>query len=199
MSWIRIVIAFVLVDNIVLERLLGVCPCVTAPCALRGAAGVGVATAFFMSVASIASWAIERFVLAPLGLDFLQSLAFTAAIAASAWLVESLGSRFLPALLRASGFSVRGAAINCAVLGIALIVVGESLGPLETVLAGVSAGAGVALVLLLMSAIRARLDLERVPKAMRGLPASLVSLGLLALAFMAFDTFFLTSLAGAAR
>ena len=191
MSWISLVITFTLVDNLVLDRVLGICPCVAAP---RGAAGVGVMTAFFMSSAAILAWAIEQLILAPLGLEFLQALAFTAAIAAAAWLVESLAKRLAPALLRAAGFSVPRAALNSAVLGIALIVTRERIGAGESLVVGLSAGLGVALALALMSAIRARLDVERVPRALQGVPASLLSAGLLALAFMAFDGAFLERL-----
>jgi electron transport complex protein RnfA len=192
-SWIGLLLTFALVENVVLVQMLGVCPCVGAPRRMGTAVGIGIATVVMMSLASLAAWAIRAQVLVPLGLEWLQTAGFVVAIAALALLFEAAAGRFAPGLLRAAGFSARGVGVNCAVLGAALIAAraaaapGSGFGPLESLAAGFSAGCGVLLVLVLLSAIRAKLDTERVPVALRGLPISLISAGLLALAFLAFD------------
>ena len=169
------------------------------------AVGVGIATTVMMSLVSLAAWAIRTQVLVPLGAQRLQTLAFVAAAAALGLLFETTASRVVPGLLRAAGFSLRGITVNCAVLGTAILVslpprsVEAGFGPLESLVAGFAAGCGVLLVLVLMSAIREKLDTERVPAALRGLPIALVSAGLLALAFLAFDTALLARLLPALR
>lgn len=199
MSLFGLILTFALVDNVVLVRMLGVCPCIGAPRRMSTTVGIGIATAVMMSVASLAGWAIRTHVLAPLGVGYLEVAAYVLALAGLAWLFEAAAGRFAPVLLRASGFSAAGVAVNCAVLGVVLLAAraGGGLGPLQSLVVGLSAGSGTLLVLVLLSAIRARLDLEWVPRALRGLPLSLISAGLLALAFMAFDRALLARLASA--
>jgi Na+-translocating ferredoxin:NAD+ oxidoreductase subunit A len=193
MSWIGLILTFSLVQNVVLVQLLGICPCVGAPRSLKTAVGIGLAVTVMMSLASLAAWALGTLVLAPLKLEWLQTIAFVLATGAVAWLFESVAGRAAPGLLRATGFSAAGVAVNCAVLGVALQAArGPALadgrqGPLVSLAAGFAAGCGMLLVLVLLSAIRERLDAERVPKLLKGLPISLVSAGLLALGFTAFD------------
>lgn len=201
MTWIGLVLSFSLVENVVLVQLLGICPCAGAPRRTGTALGIGIASAVMMGLASLAAWAVRTLVLAPLGLEALEALAYAACVALVALLVEWAAGRAAPGLARASGFSVRGAAVNCAVLGTALLVsrravpltaagalAGPGFGPLESLVAGLAAGCGMLVVMVLLSAIRGRLDTERVPAALRGLPIALVSAGLLALAFLAFDS-----------
>ncbi len=192
MTWIGLLLTLALAQNVVLVQLLGVCPCVGAPRRLQTAVGIGIATTVLMSLASLAAWALRRRVLAPLGIERLETLAFVAAIAVLVVVLEWAAGLAAPRLLRAAGFSLRGTALNCAVLGVSLLVSRRSAapggpGPLESLAAGFAAGCGVLLVLVLMSAIRTRLDTERVPAALRGAPIAIVSAGLLALAFLAFD------------
>ena len=205
MTWIGLVLTFALAQNVVLVQLLGICPCVGAPRRMSMAVGVGLATMVMMSLLSLAAWAIQTQVLVPLGAQRLQILALVAAAAALGLLFETAASRVAPILLRAAGFSLRGITVNCAVLGTAILVSMRSrspeagFGPLESLVAGFAAGCGVLLVLVLMSAIREKLDIERVPAALRGLPIALVSAGLLALAFLAFDSALLARLLPALR
>jgi len=196
MSWLGIIVTFALVDNVVLARLLGLCPCAGAPRTFRVILGVGICTTVLMAMSSLAAWALETLFLDPRDLGFLRIPCFVLALALLALLLESMALRISPALLRAAGFSVRGVAVNCATLGVVLLVTLERLSALESLLAGLSAGCGFLLALTLMSAIRERLDAERVPRSLRGLPLSLVSAGLVALAFSAFDRVFLANLLG---
>jgi electron transport complex protein RnfA len=186
-------LTFSLAQNVVLVQMLGVCPCVGAPRRLGTALGIGIASTAVMGVASLAAWAVGTLVLVPLGVRWLQTAAFVLLSAGIGWLFEAAAGRAAPALLRATGFAARGIAANCAVLGVALLAARGPAwtaavpGPLEALAAGAFAGLGMLLVLVLMSGIRARLDGERVPAALRGLPLALVSAGLLALGFAAFD------------
>lgn len=201
MTWIGLLLTFALAENVVLVHLLGVCPCAGAPRRTGTALGIGIASAVMMSLASLAAWAVRTQVLVPLRLEMLETLAFAACAALAGLLVEWAAARAAPGLVRAAGFSLRGTAVNCAVLGTALLVSrraaggagaaagpGATFGPLESLAAGLAAGIGLLVVMVLLSALRRRLDTERVPAAMRGLPIALVSAGLLALAFLAFDS-----------
>jgi len=196
LSWIGIILTFALFDNIVLARLLGVCPCAGAPRNLRATLLVGIATTALISLSSFASWSVQTLALAPLGLGFLRVPAFVLAAGFLAWFVEAMAARISPALLRAVGFSLPGAAVNCATLGVALLVTQGELTALGSLAAGLAGGLGFLLVLALMSTIGERLGAERVPRSLRGLPLSLISAGLLAFAFAALDRTLLAHLIG---
>jgi electron transport complex protein RnfA len=196
MSWIGIIVAFALVDNVLLSRLLGTCPDACAPGALREASGTGAATAALMCVSAGAGWLIDTLVLSPLGLAFLRTPAFVLSAAGLALLLHAgmrLAASRVPAIRRVS---VPEVGINCAVLGVVLIVTRSSLTLAQGLLAGLAAGLGYFVVAALLAAIRERLEVESVPRSMRGLPLHLVSAGLMAYAFMAFDRAFLARILG---
>jgi electron transport complex protein RnfA len=195
-SWIGLILAFALFDNVVLARLLGVCPCAGAPRSLRASLLVGIATTVLMSLSSFVSWVLQAVVLQPLGVVFLRLPAFVIVSGVLALFMEAMVSLISPALLRAAGFSIAGTAVNCATLGVALLVTLGELTALGSLVAGLAGGLGFLLVLALMSAIRERMEAERVPRSLRGLPLSLISAGLLALAFAALDRPFLSRLVG---
>ena len=196
MSWVSIIFLFALVDNVILSRLLGVCPSVGAPGSMRTAAGIGIATAMLMGLSALAAWALDTLALSPLGLGFLRTPAFVLAVAGLAFSLEAMAARVSPALVRGAGFSLPGAAINCATLGVALITTRGGYTAVESIVAGCAAGLGYLLVTILMTAIRERLEIEQVPRALRGLPLHLISAGLLAYAFMAFDRAFIARMLG---
>jgi electron transport complex protein RnfA len=196
MSWVGIILTFALVDNVILSRLLGICPRVGAPGNMRTAVAVGISTAVLMGLSALAGWALDNLILAPLGLGFLRTPVFVLAVAGLALFLETMASRISPALVRTEGFSLPGVAINCATLGIVLITTREGYTALQCLIAGLAAGLGFLLVRALLTAISERLDIEKVPPAFRGLPLHLISAGLLAYAFMAFDRAFLARLLG---
>ena len=196
MSWVGIILTFALVDNVILSRLLGICPCVGAPRSMRGVVGIGVSTAVLMGLSALGAWAVDTSVLAPLTLGFLRTPVFVLLVAGLAFFLERMAARISPMLLRAAGFSLPGVAVNCATLGVVLIVTRGEFSAMQTLVAGLAAGLGFLIVLALMTAIRERLEVEKVPRALRGLPLSLISAGLLAYAFMAFDRAFLVRMLG---
>jgi len=195
-SWVAIIVTFALVDNAVLSRLLGVCPDITEKGRMRGAVQIGVAMTVVVGVSALAAWALELLLLRPLGLSFLRTPVFVFLVVGVAFLVELLVARALPGFDPAPGFSLAEVGINSASLGVVLIVSRSELGGIESLVAGLAAGAGYFLITALMNGIRERLEVEQVPRSLRGLPLHLVSAGLLAYAFMAFDRAFLARILG---
>ncbi len=196
MSWIGIILTFALVDNVILSRLLGVEPEASARASLRAAAGIGGFTTLVMAGSALAGWALETLVLAPLGFTILRTPAFVFLVAATAFLLREVTIRLFPGLLNVAGISLPEIAVNCAILGVVLIVSRGGSTALESIVAGLAAGLGYFMVNALMAAIRERLEIEPVPRALRGLPLHLISAGLMAYAFMAFDRTFLARVLG---
>ncbi len=187
MSTIGIILTFAFANNFVLVQLLGLCPAIGASRSVGSAAGMGFALVFAMSLAALAAWAIQRLVLAPLGLEALQTIAFVAAAAALVRLAGLVARRACPPLYRALGAHLPLLAANCAVLGIALLAARADFGALESLTAGFAAGAGMLLALLALAWLRERLEAEWVPRPLQGIPITLITAGLMALALLALD------------
>jgi electron transport complex protein RnfA len=196
MSYVGIIITYVFVSNFILTQFLGLCPFIGVSKKVESAVGMGFAVTFVMSMASITTWAIYRLLLVPLGIQFLQTVTFILVIATLVQLVEMVVQKVSPPLYKALGIYLPLITTNCAILGIALIAVRNEYGPLESFVAGFSAGLGFMLALLLMSTLREKLQSEWVPKHFRGAPIAFVTGGLMALAFMAFDKALLNNLIG---
>lgn len=196
MSYIGIIITFVFINNFILTKFLGICPFIGVSKDLESAVGMGLAVTFVMSLASLCTWIIYYGILMPLQITFLQTITFILVIAALVQLVEMLIHKISPPLYKALGIYLPLITTNCAVLGIALITVRNQYGPLESFIAGIAAGIGFMLAIVLMSAIREVMDKEWVPKPLRGVPIAFISGGLMALAFMAFDKALLRNLLG---
>ncbi len=196
MSTFGIVLTFALVNNIVLSQLLGVCPCIGGERRISGAVALGIASVFLMTAAALSTWSIRQLVLSPAHLEYLQTPAFIVAVFLIAELAELLLRKAAPDSLRSMGFSPSSMGVNCAVLGIALIAARDAFGPLESLTAGFAAGLGFLSAYVLISAIAERLDQEKIPRALRGAPILLISTGLVAMAFLAFDEAFVRNLVG---
>jgi electron transport complex protein RnfA len=196
MSWAGLVLVFSLVDNVILSRLLGISPRAGGAENMRSALWLGISTALLMGVSALAGWAIDTLVLDPLGLGFLRTPAFVLSVAGLTLLLETMAARTWPLLVRAAGFSLPGMAINSATLGVVLVTTRGGSTAAESLIAGLAAGLGFMLVRALMAAISERLEIERIPRALRGFPLELISAGLMAYAFMAFDRAFLARILG---
>ena len=196
MSYIGILITFVFVNNFILTQFLGLCPFIGVSKNVESAVGMGFAVTFVMSLASLATWAIHNLVLIPLNITFLQTITFILVIAGLVQFVEMIIQKLSPPLYKALGIYLPLITTNCAVLGIALIAVRSEYNALESFVAGFSAGVGFLLVMLLMSTLREKLDIEWVPKPLKGVPIAFITGGLMALAFMAFDKALLKNLLG---
>lgn len=196
MSYVGIIVTFVLINNLVLTYFLGLCPVLGASRRTGSAVGLGLAATFVMGLGSLVTWTIYSLVLAPLGIEFLRTFVFVLTIGALGHYLEVAIERLSPALHRAVGRYLPMISTNCVVLGIALIVARSDYTALESLVAGLAAGVGFLLVAIVVASIRERLEIEAVPRAFRGVPIAFISTGLVALAFLAFDQAFLQNLVG---
>ena len=187
MSYIGIIVTYVFISNFILVQFMGLCPFIGVSKDSESAIGMGLAVTFVTGVASVVCWCVYEGLLVPFGLQYLKTIAFILVIAALVQLVEMVLKKMSPALYKALGIFLPLITTNCAVLGIALINVDEAYNLLESFTAGVSAGLGFTMAIVLMSNIRERLELKPVRKYFKGVPIAFISAGLMALSFMAFD------------
>ncbi len=194
MNLVVIFFSFVLVNNFILSKFMGLCPFIGVSRNRESAVGMGFAVIFVMSITSVLTWVIYHGILAPLGIEFLKTIVFILVIASLVQLVELVIRKFSPALYKALGIYLPLITTNCAVLGIAIIAVDENYGPLESLVAGMSGGIGFLMVLIIMSFLREKLSLEKVPEPFKGVPVAFVTAGAMALAFMAFSSSMIANL-----
>ena len=187
MEYLAIIIASIFVNNIVLAQFLGICPFLGVSSKVETSLGMGAAVTFVMAISSIAAYLIQYYVLEPLGIGFLQTIAFILVIAALVQMVEIILKKVSPALYQALGIFLPLITTNCAVLGVAILMIQKEFSLLQGVVYSVSSALGFALALVLFAGIRERLDFEEVPAAFRGVPIALVTAGILAMAFMGFS------------
>jgi len=181
-----ILVGTVLVNNFVLTRFLGLCPFLGVSRNLEAATGMSLATAFVLTLSSATAYLLHRYVLVPLDLEYLRTLTFILVIAASVQFTEIMVRRMSPLLDKVLGIFIPLIATNCAVLGVALLNVQQSNGFVESVFFGLGASGGFALVLVMFSAIRERIEAADVPAPFRGTAIALMTAGIMSLAFMGF-------------
>ncbi len=182
-----IIIAAIFVNNFVLTRFLGLCPFIGISRKLDVAVGMGVSMTFVVTMSSMLTWPLYRFVLVPFGLEYLNIITFILIIAVFVQLVEIFLRKFNPVLYQALGIYLPLITCNCVVLFVALLNVQNSLNFVESVVQGFSAGLGFALALIVMTSIRVRLETAKLPLAMRGAPIAFIIAGLMSLAFLGFS------------
>ncbi len=196
MSYVGILITYIFISNFILTQFLGLCPFIGVSKNLESATGMGFAVTFVMAIASVTTWIIYNYLLVPLELEYLRTISFILVIASLVQLVEMVIQKISPPLYKALGIYLPLITTNCAVLGIAIINIDSRYSLMESFVAGVAAGIGFLLAILLMSGIRTKLELENIPKIFQGAPIAFISGGLMALAFMAFDKALLSNLLG---
>ena len=194
MSYIGIIITYVFVQNFILVQFMGLCPFIGVSKNSESAIGMGMAVTFVTAVASVVCYMVYYFLLVPFGIEYLKTVAFILVIAALVQLVEMVVRKMSPALYKALGIFLPLITTNCAVLGIAIINIDEGYNLLQSFFAGLAAGLGFTLAIVLMSNIREKLEMTPVRKSDRGIPIAFISAGLMALAFMAFDKSLITNL-----
>lgn len=187
MSYIIIIISAVLVNNIVLMQFLGICPFLGVSKRISTAAGMAGAVAFVMVLATIVTYLIQNFVLNRLGLAYLQTIAFILVIASLVQLVEIIMKKVSPALYQALGIFLPLITTNCAILGVAILTIQKDFNLVEGVVYAIANAVGFGLALVLFAGIREHLDLQAVPKGLKGTPIALIAAGILAMAFMGFS------------
>jgi len=195
MEYIIIIISAMLVNNVLLAQFLGVCPFLGVSNKVSTAVGMGLAVMFVMCMATLVTYLIHYYLLVPLHIEFMQTIAFILVIASLVQVVEMILKKISPPLYQALGIFLPLMSTNCAVLGVALIVVTKQfafggqeqfLSLVDSVVYATAGGAGFALAITLFAGMREQLDLAEVPKAFKGVPIALISAGILALAFMGF-------------
>jgi electron transport complex protein RnfA len=184
-----ILIGALLVNNFVLAQFLGLCPFIGASGQYDTAAAMGLATTFVLTLAAAASWLIYQFVLLPLDLTYLRIIAFIVVIAGTVQLTELYLRSTSPLLHQVLGIYLPLITSNCAVLGVTLLALQQSFSFVETLVFAVGAALGFTLVMVLFAAIRERLVHARIPAAFAGTPITLITAGILSLAFMGFAGF----------
>lgn len=187
MSYIIIIISAVLVNNIVLMQFLGICPFLGVSKRISTAVGMAGAVAFVMVLATIVTYLIQNYVLNRLGLAYLQTIAFILVIAALVQLVEIILKKVSPALYQALGIFLPLITTNCAILGVAILTIQKEFNLMEGVVFAISNAIGFGLALTIFAGIREHLDLQEVPKGLKGTPIALITAGILAMAFMGFS------------
>lgn len=183
--WV-ILLTTVLVNNFVLAQFLGLCPFMGVSRKIDTALGMGFATAFVLTLASVTAWALDRFLLEPFGIEFLRTIAFIVSIAVIVGLTELFLAKQSPLLHRVLGVYLPLITTNCAVLGVALLNSSHRHTLLESAIYGLGAALGFTLVLVIFAALRERLDAADVPAPFKGTPIALITAGILAIAFMGF-------------
>ena len=196
MEYILIIISAVFVNNILLAQFLGVCPFLGVSNKVSTAVGMSGAVCFVMAVATLVTYLVQNYLLIPLEIQFMQTITFILVIAALVQMVEIILKKISPSLYQALGIFLPLITTNCAVLGVAILVVskeftfgGEAhmLNLAQSVVYAIASALGFGLAMTLFAGLREQLDLNSVPKAMKGNPIALITAGILAMAFMGFS------------
>ena len=184
---LEITLSAILINNFIFSQFLGICPFMGVSKKMDTAAGMGMAVIFVMGLAAAMSWLINKFLLIPLGLEYLQTLAYILVIASLVQFVEMFLKKGMPSLYSALGIYLPLITTNCAVLGAVLINTQNNYNFIQSVVYGVAGGVGFLIAIVLFASIREKLRFAEYPKAFEGFPIALVTAGLLALAFMGFS------------
>ena len=185
-EYFLILISTILVNNFVLVKSLGLCPFMGVSNKMDTAIGMGFATTFVLTLASITSYLINTYLLIPFELEYLRTIAFIVTIAAVVGFTELVVNKTSPVLHQSLGVFLPLITTNCAVLGVALLNVGASNTFLQSAVYGFGAAVGFSFVLILFSGIRERIESANVPKIFQGVPIALITAGLMSMAFMGF-------------
>lgn len=186
MDYFLLIIAAIFVNNIVLAQYLGNCPFIGTSKETSVAVGMGASVIFVATLATAITWTIQKYLLLPMNLGYLQTIVFILVIAALVQFVEMFLKKVIPPLYESLGIFLALITTNCAILGIAIIVQREGFGFVKSVVFAFASGVGFAVALVLLSGIREKLDMVRVPQSLRGTPLALIMAGLMSLAFFAF-------------
>lgn len=182
-----IVVSAIFVNNFVLSRFLGLCPFIGISKKLDVAVGMGISMTFVVTMSSIITWPVYHFVLVPFGLEYLNIISFILIIACFVQLVEIFVRKFNPILYKALGIYLPLITCNCVVLFVTLLNVQAELNFIESVIQGFSAGVGFAMALVLMTSIREKLEMAKIPGPLKGAPLAFIIAGLMSLAFLGFS------------
>jgi len=186
MEYFVIIISAIFVSNIVLAQFLGICPFLGVSGKVSTSIGMSGAVLFVMTIATIVTWLIFKYILFPFDITYLRTIAFILVIASLVQMVEIILKKISPPLYQSLGIFLPLITTNCAVFGVALLAISKELTLMEGVVFAIANAIGFGLAMILFAGLREHLDLMVVPKGMRGVPIALVTAGILAMAFMGF-------------
>src|SRR5574344_777918 len=187
MEYLLVFISAIFVNNIILSQFLGICPFLGVSKKIDTSIGMGAAVTFVLTLSTIVTYLVQKLVLDPFGLQYLQTLAFILVIAALVQMVEIILKKVSPSLYQALGIFLPLLTTNCAVLGVAILVIQKDFHLLHSVVYAFSTALGFGLALVLFAGIREQQELVKIPKGMQGMSIVLITAGLLALSFMGFS------------
>jgi len=182
-----ILLGSILVNNFVRSKFLGCCPFLGVSKKVSTATGMGIAVTFVMGVASLVTYFVQYYILEPLGIEYLQTIAFILVIAVLVQLVEMVINKTSPSLYKALGVYLPLITTNCAVLGVTILNITESYSLIGSVVNGVGSALGFTLAIVLFAGVRERLETSNIPECFKGFPSTLIAAGLMSIAFLGFQ------------
>ena len=186
-SYFAIIIGAIFVNNVVFAQFLGICPFLGVSSKVDTSIGMGAAVTFVMALASIVAWSIQEFILVPFQIEYMQTIVFILVIAALVQMVEIILKKVSPSLYQALGIFLPLITTNCAVLGVAILMIQKEYNLLQSFVFSVATAIGFAMALVIFAGLRERLELDGVPAALKGNPIALITAAILAMAFMGFS------------
>jgi electron transport complex protein RnfA len=187
MNLLLILLSVVLVNNMVLSRFLGICPFLGVSKKVETALGMSIAVTFVMGIASVMSWLVQTFLLVPLEIEYMQTIAFILVIAGLVQFVEMVIKKTSPTLYQALGVYLPLITTNCAVLGIAILNIQSNFNLIESLVSGIGGGLSFTLAIVLFAGVRERLETAPIPKALEGFPIAMIAASLFSIAFLGFQ------------
>ena len=187
LSYFAIIIGAIFVNNVVFAQFLGICPFLGVSSKVDTSIGMGAAVTFVMALASIVAWSIQEFILVPFQIEYMQTIVFILVIAALVQMVEIILKKVSPSLYQALGIFLPLITTNCAVLGVAILMIQKEFNLLQSFVFSVATAVGFAMALVLFAGLRERLELDGVPAALKGNPIALITAAILAMAFRGFS------------
>ena len=187
MNKLNIILSGIVRNNPTFVLVLGMCPTLGTTTSAANGMGMGLATTFVMTLASICAWWIDTWILIPLGLTYLRTLAFILVIAVVVQFTEMVVRKTSPVLYRLLGIFLPLITTNCVILGVAILVIQKDYNLMQSIVFAISTAIGYSMALIIFATIREQLALTRVPDALKGTPIALITAGLLAMAFMGFS------------
>ena len=186
-TYFAIIIGSIFVNNVVLAQFLGICPFLGVSSKVETSMGMGAAVTFVMALSAVVTWLLQTYILVPLGIEYMQTIVFILVIAALVQMVESVLKKVSPSLYQALGIFLPLITTNCAVLGVAILMIQKEFTLLQGLVYNVSTALGFALALVIFAGLRERIEFEEAPKAFQGVPIALITASILAMAFMGFS------------
>ncbi len=186
-TYFAIIIGSIFVNNVVLAQFLGICPFLGVSSKVETSMGMGAAVTFVMALSAVVTWLIQTYILVPLGIEYMQTIVFILVIAALVQMVEIVLKKVSPTLYQALGIFLPLITTNCAVLGVAILMIQKEFSLLQGVTYNVATALGFGLALVIFAGLRERIEFEEAPKAFQGVPIALITASILAMAFMGFS------------